>query len=285
MASKLIYASDYSSRSFKAVMQVLVELGQIMGSHKESFVIVGGLVPSLLFNKVEPSHIGTIDIDIELNPENLENKHYAEFIDILEENNYQRNALDLKPFQMHKIIDLADGGESFPVVLDLLRPKNSKIKKNNPPLKGGLRIQEIDGGQFALKYCEYVNIEGKMPDGRLNQVRILVASIPALLVMKGYALEGRNKQKDAYDIWFCISNYREGFEQLAKDCLPLLEEAEAKKAFVFISKKFRKEDDFGPVTVRQFLEKSPDKWGKLTLDQIQSDAYFRVSKFCRLLGI
>ncbi len=283
--NKKLTASDYSSRGLKAVMQVLVELGQIMGAHENSFVIVGGLVPGLLFQNAEPEHVGTLDIDIELNPDYLGKDHYAEFVDILEQNHYQRNLPHLRPFQMQKIIDLVDGGKPFPVILDLLRPKNSEVKKNRPPLKESLRIQEIDGGQFALRYYEQIKIDGKMPDGRNNQVKILVASVPAFLVMKGYALVGRDKQKDAYDIWFCISNYKDGFEQLAKDCKPLLDDPEAKKAFCSISEKFRNENDFGPITIRQFLENSFDKWGNMTLDQIQVDAYFRVKKFCELLGI
>ena len=34
-----------------------------------------------------------------------------------------------------------------------------------------------------------------------------MCSIPALLAMKGHALAGRYKQKDAYDIYYCVRNY------------------------------------------------------------------------------
>ena len=42
-------------------------------------------------------------------------------------------------------------------------------------------------------------------------------TIPALLAMKGHAIEGRYKQKDAYDIYYCIRNYTGGPEVLAED--------------------------------------------------------------------
>ncbi|MGO8197598.1 hypothetical protein ACC786_37975, partial [Rhizobium ruizarguesonis] len=42
-----------------------------------------------------------------------------------------------------------------------------------------------------------------------------VCSIPALLAMKGYALNGRHKQKYSYDIYYCIRNYPDGNEQTA----------------------------------------------------------------------
>lgn len=58
-----------------------------------------------------------------------------------------------------------------------------------------------------------------MPDGGTNRVEIAVCSIPALLAMKGHALAGRYKQKDAYDIYYCVRNYLGGIEALAQECL------------------------------------------------------------------
>ncbi|MFK5915545.1 MAG: hypothetical protein QM484_14355, partial [Woeseiaceae bacterium] len=69
MNEKLLKASDYGDRENKAVFQVLIELAQILGSQHGNFVIVGGSVPSLLFDKAIPEHIGTLDIDLNLNPE------------------------------------------------------------------------------------------------------------------------------------------------------------------------------------------------------------------------
>ena len=74
-------------------------------------------------------------------------------------------------------------------------------------------------------------------------------------------------------------------EALAEVCRSLLNEEEAKQAFMNIAGKFRNEKDFGPATVRRFLENSPDKCGDMTPEQIQADACMRVSKWCKLLGI
>jgi len=285
MNTKEVKASDYGERENKAVLQVLVELAQILGSQQGTFVIVGGSVPSLLFENAIPEHVGTLDIDLDLNPEALGDYDYAELVKELEKHNYERELEHLKPFQLQRTIALNDGGEPIPVIIDLLMPKDAEVKKHRPPLIDGLRVQRIDGGVYALKHYQEISIDGEMPDGRPNKVKVLVATPPALLVMKGYALVGRDKQKDAYDIWFCIRNYEGGIEALAEACSPLLSEKEAMSAFVNIAEKFRHEKDFGPVTVRRFLEGSPDKWGDMTPDQIQTDAYARVSKWCELLGI
>lgn len=128
------------------------------------------------------------------------------------------------------------------------------------------------------------HFSGKMPDGRNNEVDLLVASLPALLVMKGYAIIGRDKKKDCYDIYFSIRNYEGGPEGLAKKSKPLLVDPIARKAFQYICEKFSKSDGFGPQTVRVFLEESK-ALGDLTPDQLQTDAFMQVSAFIKALDI
>ena len=256
----------------------------ILGSQSGSFVLVGGSVPALLFKNAVPEHVGTLDIDLNLDPEALGDYDYAELVAELENHDYERNVDELKPFQMRRTIDLQDGTAPIPVIIDLLMPKQAVIKEHTPPLVDGLRVLPLDGGIFALKYHQEVTLDGYMPDSRPNKVKILVATPPAMLVMKGYALANRDKQKDAYDIWFCIRNYEGGTKALAKACIPLIKEEEAKVAYENSADKFRSRDDFGPKTVRQFLEGSPEKWGEMTLDQIQNDAYFSVSEWIEFMG-
>ena len=50
-----------------------------------------------------------------------------------------------------------------------------------------------------------------MPDGGKNRVEIAVCSIPALLAMKGRAVQGPHKRKDAYDIYYCVRNNPNGY--------------------------------------------------------------------------
>lgn len=285
MSEKLLRVSDYGDRENQAVFSVLIELAQILGSQHGNFVIVGGSVPSLLFNDAKPAHIGTLDIDLDLNPEALGDYDYADLVKELEDHHYERGVNRLKPFQMQRTIDLKDGAQPIPVIIDLLMPKDAVVKEHKPKLIDGLKVQRIDGGIYALKHYQEISIDGYMPDGRPNKVKVLVATPAALLVMKGYALVGRDKQKDAYDIWFCIRNSEGGVEAFADACRPLLDEDEARQAYINIAEKFRHENDFGPITVRRFLEGSPDKCGDMTPDQIQTDAYLRVSKWCELLGL
>jgi hypothetical protein len=277
-----ISAADYGEHELRAVRQVLVEIGQVLGSYRSKFVVIGGAVPWLLLTGTEPPHIGTLDIDLNLNPEALGEGEYASLVSLLEAKGYERGD-DLRPFQLRRRVDTGEVG-TVSVLVDLLMPRESRPRKNRPPLVPGLRVQGATGGSIALRHFVDHVVHGVMPDGRPNSVHLQVASIPALLVMKGYALAGRDKMKDAYDIYYCVRNYTGGFDQLVEDCLGLLEEPEVREGFEHIAAKFGGQHAYGPITVRRFLESSgvPQM---LTPEQIQTDAYFQVHQLLAALEL
>ena len=129
-----------------------------------------------------------------------------------------------------------------------------------------------------------IALEGDMPDGARNLVHIAVASIPALLAMKGYAITNRLKPKDAYDIYYSVRNYPNGIDALVEATQPLLDVRSARKGYRLISDKFRSAEDFGPTSVRRFVEGS-NLLGDRTADQWQQDAFGQVDAWLRGLGL
>jgi len=85
-------AADYDDRSTEAVRSVLLEIGQILGSYHGKFVVVGGLIPWLLQNDEDMPHVGTLDIDLGLDPLALADGEYASLIELLQGQGY-RNEL------------------------------------------------------------------------------------------------------------------------------------------------------------------------------------------------
>lgn len=276
-------AHDYQDREVKAVSSVLVELGQVLGAWRDKFVIVGGAVPWLLYPDAIPRHIGTIDIDLDLDPEALGDGEYATLVEALTAKDYERDVEGLKPFQLRRWVQV-DDGDPVGVLVDLLMPRNAKGDRNAVKLISNLRVQRADGGDIALMHNAPRLIEGVMPDGRPNQVEMLVATIPALLVMKGYALVGRDKKKDAYDIYYSVRHFAGGVVALAAECMPMLDNMVVRIGFEHIAGKFRHEADFGPVTVRMFLEESSGL-GEMTPEQVQTDAFMQVGAWLRAVGL
>lgn len=277
-------ALDYEDRGVRAMHAVLIEIGQILGPYRGAVVVVGGAVPYLLLRGADPPHVGTLDVDLDLDPERLAEGAYAELVETLERAGYGRDVEGLKPFQLQRAVDLGDGGAPVLVLVDLLMPRDAKTRRNRPALIAGLRVQGAEAGEIALKNNVRLSVEGQMPDGRPNRVELLVASIPALLVMKGFALDGRDKPKDAYDIYYCVRNFPGGPVALAEACKPLLSERIARDGFSRIAAKFEAEEAFGPHTVSLFLGESGG-FDNMSADQVRVDAYRQVRAWFEALGV
>lgn len=186
----------------------------------------------------------------------------------------------LKRFQLVRKVPANDGGAAIGVIVDFLMPRHADIVKNIPPLIDNFAVQRADGADLATRFYQLVAISGAMPDGGSNKVEVAVCSIPALLAMKGHALNGRLKTKDAYDIYYCVRNYPDGIAALAGDCMPLLEHASGVAGFQYVAAKFDEVDSYGPTSVRKFVEDSRIL-GDRTPDQWQRDAFGQVDALVR----
>ncbi len=277
------HASEYDDRTTAAVKSVLVEIGQILGSFKGRFAVVGGAVPWLLLGNEDMPHVGTLDVDLGLDAAALGDGEYVHLVEALLGHGYAQRK-ELKRFQLVRQIQAEDGGPPIDIVIDFLMPRDAQIVKNVPPLISDFAVQRADGADLALRFYQMVAISGAMPGGGMNRVEVAVCSIPALLAMKGHAIEGRYKQKDAYDIYYCIRNYVGGLEVLAADCRPLLEHESGLAGYTYIVNKFDTVDGFGPSCVRKFVEDTK-VLGERTADQWQQDAFGQVDAWLRALGL
>jgi hypothetical protein len=229
------------------------------------------------------AHVGTLDVDIGLDAEALGDGEYKNLIEALMANGYAQRK-ELRKFQLVRRVDPGDGGPPIDIIVDFLMPRDADIEKNIPALIDNFAVQRADGANLALKFHQLVAVDGFMPGGGKNRVEIAVASIPALLAMKGYAIAQRHKQKDAYDIYYCVRNYPGGPEALANDCRPLLEHPNGKQGYKYIAEKFSDLDGYGPTSVRRFVEET-DLLGERTAHQWQTDAFGQVNAFLKTLGL
>ena len=277
------FASDYDDRTTEAVRSALIEIGQTLGSFEGRFAVIGGAVPWLLLAEAEMPHIGTQDIDLSLDAEALGDGEYVNLVEALFAQGYQQRK-GLRRFQLVRTVPSRDPGPDIDVIVDFLMPRDAQIEKNDPPIVTEFAVQRAHGAELALQYSESILLEGKMPDGGKNSVRIAVASIPALLAMKGYAIDGRNKPKDAYDIYYCVRNFPGGPAALVQATTLLLSNESARQGYELISAKFRELDDFGSTSVRHFVEGS-DALADRTADQWQRDAFGQVDVWLKSLGL
>jgi hypothetical protein len=277
------FANQYDDRGTAAVKSVMVEVAQILGAYRDKFTVVGGSVPWLLQPDHEMPHVGTIDLDLALDADALGDGEYAMLIAELLKHSYVQPA-EARKFQLSRTIQLNDGGPAIDVIIDFLMPRGAEIEKNNPPLVKNFAVQRADGADLALRFSKSVTVEGLMPNGASNKVKLSVCSIPAFLAMKGYALAGRYKQKDAYDVYYCIAGFEGDIEELAKMCLPILQFESGAIGLNHVNDKFEKLDSFGPVCVRNFVSESEILAGR-TPEQWQQDAFGQVDALMRALKL
>ena len=276
-------ANDYDDRTTVAVKSVLVEIGQILGSYKGKFAVIGGAVPWLLIENEEMRHVGTLDIDLSLDAEALCDGEYATLVGSLMASGYEQQE-NRRYFQLIRQVPATDDGAAIDVIIDFLIPRDAEYVKNDPPIIAKFAAQRADGAELALHFKEMVAIQAPMPNGGNNRIEIAVASIPAFLAMKGHAINNRYKNKDAYDIYYCIRNFSGGIKTLADLCKPLLKYPSGLNGYKYIAEKFNSPDGFGPTCVRNFVNET-QIMGDRTADQWQVDAFGQVNEWVRSMKI
>jgi hypothetical protein len=249
------FEGDYSERQTAAAHRVLVDLGQVLASFKECVVVVGGWVPDLLIHGGTEAHVKSIDVDLALDAAKLTDGRYAELLALLlDTRRYERSE---KPFQLFTTVDLGDGQQPVRVDVDFLAPIEFRLRSPRPKRMEGFRVQQADGCGAAFRAPEAIMVEGRMVNGALNSVELRVAALPDFLVMKCYALRGRDKPKDAYDICYCLDQVGDSGAAIAAIWKARSQEKDVATALEILRSKFRTVDDYGPRQVVEF-HKLPD---------------------------
>ena len=102
------HQNEYGARQTEAARRALVDLGQVLAAFQDCLVVIGGWVPDLLLPNAEEPHVGTIDVDLALDAEKLNEGRYAELLNLLL--NTRRYRPGTKQFQLVADVDLGDGG-------------------------------------------------------------------------------------------------------------------------------------------------------------------------------
>ncbi|MBC8417565.1 MAG: hypothetical protein H8E10_03105 [Desulfobacterales bacterium] len=273
----MVTQRDYSAELVRAARSVLVELVHLLGEYWEDIVLVGGWVPELLLSSKESHHIGSIDVDLALNHLKLRDEGYKSIQSLLLERGYIQGK---QPFIFKR--KLVVGGNEISVQVDFLSGEYQGTTKHH-------RHQRIHGGLARkTKGCDLVfdnpvvaTVAGELPGGTMDTVKVRVAAIVPFLVMKGMALDDRLKEKDAWDICFCIQNYPGGLDHLIGEFRPHMKHGLVREGLEKIAKHFASEKHVGPKFVADFEEITDPEERELR----ERDAYEKVAYILQKLGI
>ena len=178
--------ADYSEGQKQAAYSVLGEIVNILSPFAEDMRIVGGWVPSLLYQNKD--HIGSIDVDVLLNQLSIEKKDgYATIQELLRSNGYTRHSNPKKYFTYVKPVEV--DSIVYPVEIDLLSGmyggKGGSVSKHID----GIKALPATGGNFAFDFpAEDVTIQYRRPDGAEDMGHVKVVAVIPFLVMKTAAM-------------------------------------------------------------------------------------------------
>lgn len=265
---------DYTSRATKAARQVMLELVSILGEYRDDVVIVGGWVPELLIPGRD--HVGSTDVDVALDHEALEDPGYSTILEHLEAHGYKRS--EKQPFIFHRRVNVE--GQEVLVQIDFMAAEYGGTGRSHrtQPVQD-VRARKARGCDLAFELNVEVDLEGDLPGGGRDRARVRVASLPAFLVMKSMALANRLKEKDAWDIWFCLANYPGGLDEIVEAIRPHRTHGLVREAIEHLADKFASPEHIGPRMVADFDEIADPEARSLR----QRDAYERVQHLLREL--
>jgi hypothetical protein len=99
--------------------------------------------------------------------------------------------------------------------------------------------------------------------------------------MKGMALADRLKEKDAWDICYCLQHFPGGVEALVEMIRPHISHGLVREGLEKITEKFESPEHIGPKFVADFEELTDPE----ERDLVQRDAFERVDYLLRALDL
>lgn len=273
----MVTRRDYTAEAVDAARSVLIEIMHLLGEYREHIVLIGGWVPEFLLpNKSQP-HVGSMDIDLALNHRTLQEEGYRTILELLSSRGYHQGN---QPFIFYRMVNV--GRQELRVQVDLLAGEYEGTGRGRRHQRiQGIQVRTVRGCDLAFEMSFDVTIEGELPEGGKDSVRIRVASIVPFFVMKGMALDERLKEKDAWDIYYCVQNFPGGLDGLVELFQPYVEQGLVREGLQKIAKHFASENHIAPRFVADFEELTDPEERAFR----QRDAYERMHYFLEKLGM
>jgi len=274
----MVTKADYGKREVEAARSVLVELIHLLGEFRDAIVLVGGSVPPLLFRESAGDYVGTLDVDLALNHMTIDDDTYQTIRTALLKRGYKEGK---QPFIFFREV-LTEDGDPVVVEVNFLSGEYGGTGTSHRTQKvQDLRARKARGCDLAFENFVAVEMEAILPEGGIDRVVCKVSAVVPFIVMKGMALADRMKEKDAWDIYYCLVHYPGGLDLLVNEFRTYLHNGLVCEGLTKVSEKFASPEHIGPKQVADF-EAITDSEER---DARQRDAFERVNYLLEKLGI
>ena len=283
MSTALRLIEDYDPDLTRTSMSALLEIALALGSYRDSMVLVGGWVPYLLVEehgRGDFMHIGSIDIDLAVDPERIDRQSYATIVKLLGSRGYSgrlsRTGEEI-PFSFTRKVP--GGGRVIDIQVDFITSSETERHRHRR-VQPDLPARVAKGCSIAFRHNVLRDLEGPLLEGGEAECQVRMLDIPGCIGMKGIVLGERYKEKDAYDIYSVVGHCLEGPEEVARVVAEWVNDAEVSFGLDVIAHKFRSIGAEGPAWVATFLQPSDEAMR----ERLAADAFVMMDRFLKSLG-
>ena len=292
-------AEHYGDDITAASLSGLAELMTALGAYRDALVLIGGWAPFFILERFgEPGafqadafqadafqtafeHVGSIDIDLVVDPDAVDAQRYATIVDALVSRGWQPIA-DSR-FQFERVITSPRTGQPHPIQVDFLTPRplpGRGRSRRHRTVQRDLQARTLAGAEVALSHWFWHELDARLPGGADAHVRFKVVDVVGSLALKGFAIGDRYAEKDAYDIFTLAGYYQGGPASVARALRPFRDEPPVRRGLEAIAEKFRAQEAEGPSWVADFLSPRTAE----DRERIRLDAFMRVGEVLRILA-
>jgi hypothetical protein len=255
------WAGEYSGNVLASVKATCLSVAQVLGdSITSDAVIVGGLVPTLLYRNVVPApetgaHVGTADVDLALDLVILNRDRYEDVTASLEANGFSPDTNEQGNVTRQRW--RAANGARVDFLMPPVPPDTLGGKQQS--LTSALAAFTMRGLDLALRHRVVITMTGKDLDGRSVERDLPVCSPEVFVALKGLAIAGRAKPKDAYDIHYVLLHDPHGPRALGEALQKHRPHDAVDVAIKALRRDYKEVDGRGPSDVCSFLGRGEDE--------------------------
>lgn len=251
---------QYTPEALRACEKALRTIVSRVGAWGPRLILFGGLAPRYIADSPPQEleeHTGTTDLDVVVGLE----------IEIDDEGVYTKLQQELRNAEFRESDEGSYAWErrvdGVRVVLEFFCPVEPEggpgRLKRNPGGQAGSRVSAIQlrGAEMAGADCTVQILSGDVLDhGGHRDVEVHVVNILPFLILKAFALETRDKEKDAYDIVWTLNAFGEQGPLSAAEASigsPVADRDEVREAIEILDQRFADPTEQGPSNYARFF--------------------------------
>ena len=258
MIDDLATAVDYTPEAYERIRTACLTVATVLGDlMEEEITIVGGLVPSLLIDQTQlpdgaEAHPGTMDLDLGLQLAVLEEERYATISERLRGAGFAPDTNDRgNPTVQRWTVPI---GATDRVTVDfLIPPPNQDVTRGIFHFENDFGAIISPGLDLAFSDRFIHTLEGFNNRGDWVSRDLWVCGPGALIVLKALACRGREKPKDAFDLYYVLQNFENGPYGVAARLRTWADHPVVDRALGYLRSDFADVTRIGPRRVARFL--------------------------------